>query len=289
MVLQITDVLLWIATHVDFRGMTIISDEGKVFGLLKPNNFYSIYHLKAVEVKCNKEYLDNFYVTHPKPYGVMHPWYKDENDIKDRAKITKYIPLKFISPIQYLTTMLSWLHGEANCTNFKLEWLPLAHKVISTDTMFNRESIIPNNLLQGLEKVVQKQDSKGTPFYFAGYLLDALCTSNYFPGLNWAWTLKSLSIHLYCKELWRENSYKEMYTIYDQFIARTYILFFGTEMPQIAEAGLESISQIGNWYLLKHFTYIRLAGIFVALNLLPRYVPDKILLKEFTFKLFEIG
>ena len=246
MVLQITDVLQWIATQVDFRRMAIVSDKGKVLGLLTPNNFHSIYHLKPIKVKCNKEYLDNFYVTHLKPHEVMQPWYKDENDFKDRVGITNYIPLPFISPVQYLTAMLSRLHGEADCTNFKSKWLPLAHGVMPTSIVFNWESILSSNLLRALEKVVQKQDPKGTPFYFAGYLLDALCASNSFPGLNWAWTLKSLPIHLYCKELWRENSYKEMYTICDQFIAPTYRLFFITEMPRISEAGRESISQIGN-------------------------------------------
>ena len=134
--------------------MAIISDEGKVLGLLMPNNFHNIYHLKPVEVKCNKEYLDNFYVTHLKPYEVMQPWDKDENDFKDWAGITKYIPLKFISVVQYLMTMISCLHGEVDCTNFKLEWLPLAHRVMSTRTMFNWVSILSNNLLRALEKVV---------------------------------------------------------------------------------------------------------------------------------------
>ena len=59
-------------------------------------------------------------------------------------------------------------------------------------------------------------------------------------------------------------------------------------MPRISEVGRESISQIGNWYLLKHFMYIHLARIIAAPNLLPRYAPNKILLKEFAFQLFEI-
>ena len=100
---------------------------------------------------------------------------------------------------------------------------------MSTGTVFSWESIMSNNLLRALEKIVHKQDPNGTLFYFAAYLLDALCASNSFLGLNWAWTLKSPLIHLYCKELWRENSYKEMYTICDQFIAPTYKLFFGTK------------------------------------------------------------
>ena len=41
--------------------------------------------------------------------------------------------------------------------------------------------------------------------------------------------------------------------------------------------------------MLKNFTYISLVGIMTTPNLLPKYVPDKLLLKEFSFQLFEIG
>ena len=41
--------------------------------------------------------------------------------------------------------------------------------------------------------------------------------------------------------------------------------------------------------MLKNFTYILLAGIMEAPNLLPKYVLDKLLLNEFAFQLFEIG
>ena len=40
--------------------------------------------------------------------------------------------------------------------------------------------------------------------------------------------------------------------------------------------------------MIKNFSYIRLAGITTAPHLLPKYVPDKLLLKEFAFQLFEI-
>ena len=135
-----------------------MSNEGKILGLLTPNNLHNIYHLNPVEVKSNKEYLDRFYLSNLKPYEVMKPWYKDENDFKDRAKITKYIPLKFISPVQYLTAMLSVLHGEADYTNFKSEWLPLTHGVLSIGAVFNWESILCHNLLKAMEKDVQKKD-----------------------------------------------------------------------------------------------------------------------------------
>ena len=101
--------------------------------------------------------------------------------------------------------------------------------------------------------------------------------------MKWAWTPQIPPIHLYCKELWKENSYKELYIICNHFLAKAHQLLFGSEMLRITEAGRDLISLIGNWYMLKDFTYICLAGITAAPHLLPRYVPEKLLLKEFAF------
>lgn len=72
-------------------------------------------------------------------------------------------------------------------------------------------------------------------------------------------------------------------------MALTHRLIFRTEMPWILEAGRESLSKIGNWYLLKDLTYIRLIGLIGVPHLLPKYVPNRILVKEFTFQIFEVG
>ena len=133
--------------------MAIISGEEKILGILTPSNFHNIYHLKPVEVKCNKEYLDIFYLAIPKPQEVMKPWYKDEEYFKDRVGITKYSPKMFVSPTQYLNAMLSRLHGEANYTNFKFEWFPVEHGVMLTGTVLNWVIILSQNLLKALEKV----------------------------------------------------------------------------------------------------------------------------------------
>ena len=102
-------------------------------------------------------------------------------------------------------------------------------------TIFIWANILSTNLLRAIEKAIQKQDPKGTPFYFAGLLLDVLCASNPFPRLKCAWTPKCPPIHIYCKELWTENSYKEMYIIYDHLIAPVHKLFFEADMPRISK------------------------------------------------------
>ena len=104
--------------------------------------------------------------------------------------------------------MLSHLHGEADCTTFKVDWIPIAHGVLSTDIIFNWASMLSQNMLKALERVMRETHPKGTTFYFSAYLMDVLCASNLFLGMKWAWTPQSPPIHLYCKELWKENRYK---------------------------------------------------------------------------------
>lgn len=105
-VLPITYVMQWIAMNVDFRRLAMVVDDGRLLGILTPNNFQSIYPLKPTEVKCNKEYLDYFYVANLNPHMVMKPWYREEDDFKNQIDITKYNLIPFISLVQYLTTML---------------------------------------------------------------------------------------------------------------------------------------------------------------------------------------
>ena len=98
-ILPIIDVVQWVATHVYFRCLSIVADNRKVLGFLTPENFQSIYDLKPAEVKCNKEYLDNFYIANPKAHVLMKPWYKEEEYFKDRASILKYNTTPFIPPV----------------------------------------------------------------------------------------------------------------------------------------------------------------------------------------------
>ena len=137
MVLQTTYVLQWIAMDVDFKRMDVVFDEGNIVGYLTPSSFHIMYHLKPMETKCNKEYLDSFNVKFPKLYKLMKDWYREEEIFKDRVDITEYSPKEFNLPAQFLIAMLFHLHGEADCTTFKDEWIPITHGVLSAGIIFN--------------------------------------------------------------------------------------------------------------------------------------------------------
>ena len=218
----------------------------------------------------------------------MKDWYSGEESFKDRDGSTKYNPKEFNSPAQFLTAMWSRLHGEVDYTNFKAEWIPIAHGVLSVGIVFNWANMLSQNMLKALERAMQKTDPKGTTFYFSAYLMDIMCASNSFTGLKWAWAPQRPPIHLYCKELWKERNYREMYIICNHFFVKSHQLLFGSEMTKITKEGRDSISLIRNLYMLKDFTFIRLTRITTSPHMFPRYVLDKLLLKEFTFQLFEI-
>ena len=78
MVLQTTDVLQWIAMHVDFKHMAVVSEKRKIVGSLMPSNLHNMYPLKQVEAKWNKEYIDGFHVKFPKSYKLVRDWYHEE-------------------------------------------------------------------------------------------------------------------------------------------------------------------------------------------------------------------
>lgn len=126
----------------------------------------------------------------------------------------------------------------------------------------------------------------GSALYFFGFLLDTLCAHNSFPGLNWAWNPKCLPIHIYYQELWEEHYRREMYVISEHFMASAHNYY---ETPLISEEGREVLSKIKNWYLLKYFTYSRVSGLKYSPYILPKYVPNRIMIKELAFQIFKIG
>ena len=94
--MPVNDVVCWVAKHVDIKHSTIIGDGGNILGLLTTKNFQSIYQLKLIEEKCNKENPNNFYKTNMKAHMLMKPWYQEEEYFKDCSRIYKYMTFSFI-------------------------------------------------------------------------------------------------------------------------------------------------------------------------------------------------
>jgi hypothetical protein len=131
----------------------------------------------------------------------------------------------------------------------------------------------------------EKEKPRVVPtFYMASYLLDVICASNIFGGLNLNWHISKLLVHVYFQILW-DNKYKRSYsTICDFFLAPLYKIIFYRECPRLTKDAKKLISYIGNWYLQEDLTYLRICGATATPHLFPKYVPDRIVLGEITYQ-----
>ena len=109
----------------------------------------------------------------------------------------------------------------------------------------------------------------------ASYLLNVMCTRNFFASMNLSWHVAELPIHVYFNMLW-ENRYKKYYVVIcDHFIVPIYLSLFKREYPRLSDEAKKVIVKIGHWYLDKRETYIRIFGATRSPHLLPLYVPNR--------------
>jgi hypothetical protein len=52
----------------------------------------------------------------------------------------------------------------------------------------------------------------------------------------------------------------------------------------MTDKDMKVIRRIGDWYLMEHRTYIRVYGAMNLPHLLPRFVPDKLVLQEVVYQ-----
>jgi hypothetical protein len=84
-----------------------------------------------------------------------------------------------------------------------------------------------------IERVHKEKENLGVvpSFYMDSYLLDVVCATNVFMGLNLSWHILEAHVHVYFQSLW-ENKYKKAYiTICDHFLAHLYFIIFVRNAP----------------------------------------------------------
>ena len=131
-----------------------------------------------------------------------------------------------------MVILLSRIFRRKDALTFLDKWIPIIHRVITSESILNWGEIISSNLDSQLKKVQSEHK-----FYMASYLLDVMCASREYPSLGWKWNLSLSSIHVYCKMIW-ENQYKEYYVrICNGSFAPIYQIIFGKEAPCLSLKG----------------------------------------------------
>jgi hypothetical protein len=120
-------------------------------------------------------------------------------------------------------------------------------------------------------------------FYMDSYLMDLIYVINRFPELNWSWNMSKPPMHVYCQMIW-EKKYKKNYArLCDFFLVPLYRLILCKEFPRLSKESMRLIKNIGNWYLQEDCTYLRIYGVTASPHLLPKYVPNRLILGEIDY------
>jgi len=176
--------------------------------------------------------------------------------------------------------MISILYGEETNTHFRMEWFCMSYIVAKTSKSFNWASILPFNIANQIE---YPKGMKNPSFYMSSYLIDTICATNYFFSFNWAWTLDQIPIHVYFFQLWEDNCKENFYDLCDYFLTSLYKSIFGYYPHRISPWSIKSLKIIGDWYMRKCYTYVRIFGATGPPHMLPKYVPNKLLVREIAY------
>ena len=137
-----------------------------------------MYKLPKPEIFCNKEFLEKFNQEECVQYNLKLPqlikyWWADENKFKIDS-LGKYATSSYKARELYVTTLMCQLYGEKNPNHFKLEWVPIMHKVISGYN-FNWGTILFDKVYRRIENFLKlKEEGQSPPFYMSAYIMDAL-------------------------------------------------------------------------------------------------------------------
>lgn len=282
-ILPYNDMVQWIISHVDLGSASVVNDAGTTIASLQPDAISRMYKLRKPEVLLNKQFLDTFKTEKPNLLTVIKKWWHDEEDFTE--KNSRLYPVQYFRyPFRLVAAMLCRLYGEENCIQFKREWTPLVHHVTEKGQVFNWAHILSFNLLNAIKIVKEASGSKNPGFYMSAFLVDAVCSSNSFPLMGWTWNPDMPPVHIYCGKLWASNFKKHFYEICDNFMAPLHSLVFNKPAPRLSIEARNTVRSIGDWYIQEFYTYIRILGHTSAPHLLPKYVPDWLVLREIAYQ-----
>jgi hypothetical protein len=181
----------------------------------------------------------------------------------------------------YVAIMLCRIFGKKNPYHFPVEWVPFLEEALEGYT-FNWSNIFFDNLAQEVSNYrVARSKGQLVDFYMSTYIMDAIFFVTPFPLMNWSWNITyPESIHEYHFVLWEENVKDVFYEIFDFIVIPMHKMFYGCEPPRISKTVSENFKAIADWFIDENFSYIRVYGCSVPLHALPKFLPNRLVLRE---------
>jgi hypothetical protein len=247
------DSILWILKNIDINSRYVCNARKEPISSFRQEFLSKCYHIEEGNKRMDRKILSEFEYTLK---DLFPKWYKVDKQFKYRPKI-RYPMTNLRSPYHYLVAMMCMLYGETNTTQFSLSYMPLIYLCADVGVSFNWENILSKNLTASISTVTQEKPKTFPSFHMSSYLLDIMCTTHRYPNIGWSWLSSNTSIHIYCKVLWEHKYCTKYQRICEHFLDHLYEFIFCTTPPCMIEKSIEVIRRIGDWYLMKHGTYIR--------------------------------
>jgi hypothetical protein len=130
-----------------------------------------------------------------------------------------------------------------------------------------------------------KSKGKPAPFYMLTYVMDSICFMNIFSLMRWSWNPSSTEpIHFYHSKLWEDKEKDFFYEIWHYVVVPMHIALYGFPPPGISNKIMENLGKIVDWYIEKHFSYLRVFGCLVPPHDLPKFLLDQLVCREVVYQ-----
>jgi hypothetical protein len=251
---------------------------------LSPNPKY-IYNAEFIAEFQRKDCTEAD-LTYP---NLIKGWWRCPS--KFRADTHKNYATAYLNEYMvYVAMMLCRLFGKKNPYHFPADWVPFLEEA-SEGYSFNWSKILFDNLTKDVSNY-KATKSQGQPvaFYMLAYIMDAIFFFIPFPLMNWNWSITySQLIHEYHSELWEENAKNSFYEICHFVIIPMHKMLYGCDPPRISEIVSENLRAIADWFIEESFSYIRVYGCSVPPHALPKFLPDRLVLREVAHQIVKGG
>ena len=188
------DAKRWLFSHLDVGIATILNDIKVHIASLKTKGTHTRCQLPKCVSPMNKDLFEALKEECPVMFELIQYWWEEGVSFTQKD-FNLYLIQHMKEPYQFLSSMICKLYGEDKCTHFKLEWTPIAHYVSDKGDVFNWEQLLSINISETTKGAL---GPKQPGFFMSSYLLDVVCASNHFPGMDWCWNPTSSPIHVYC-------------------------------------------------------------------------------------------
>jgi hypothetical protein len=289
------DMISWALEKVDIPTRSILNGQGVIVGSFRPEHIQVMYKLSPnPKYTFNAEFLAEFQRkecteadrTYP---DLIRDWWRcpskfraDTHGVYATTSLNEYMV--------YVAIMLCRLFGKKDPCHFPADWVPFLEEA-SEGFTFNWSKILSDNLAQEVSNY-RVAKSKGQPvaFYMSAYIMDAICFVTPFPLMNWSWNITYPEpIHEYHSALWEENAKDAFYEICHFVIIPMHNMFYGCEPPRISESVSGNLKAIADWFIDENFSYVRVYGCSIPPHALPKFLPDRLVLREVAHQIVKGG